>query len=183
MKRCAGYVALAELRPEPRILNELGRGRVVGMGILPVGSEKKSRLDPPEHGGQGATMRQGGFEIAIGQTEILAPRMTEYGIGGGGFGLTDLQRAEWGRLAGRQVEDTDLPTTLNQLGNRATHADLGIVRVGSYDEGVKHDQVSLIDQGEVGKSSLHQLHKPRLSSGYLNNESPRASTIGRKLYS
>ncbi len=69
----AGDVGLGQLAPEPRVLDQLGCGRVVGVGILPEGGEDKTRPDLAEYGRKGAAIEETGFQASIGQAEVLPP--------------------------------------------------------------------------------------------------------------
>ena len=68
---------LGQLAPEPRVLDELGRGGVVGVGVFPVGGEHQPGPHLAEDGGQGTAMGQGRLQAAVGQAEVLPPGVAQ----------------------------------------------------------------------------------------------------------
>ena len=85
VKRLAGDVRFGELAPESGVFDQLGRGGVVGVGVLPVGREDQPRPHLAKNGRQGPAMKQRGLEAPIGKAEVLPPGASQRGVGRGGL--------------------------------------------------------------------------------------------------
>ncbi len=83
--RCAFQIGTAEFRPESGIVARLLAATMIGMSILPVGSEYQSRLCIFVFRKTSASLRRASkvAEAAIGKIETVSPDDTENT--GGGF--------------------------------------------------------------------------------------------------
>ena len=117
---------------------------MVGVGVFPIGGEQEPRPGFSERRRKRPAMFQGRFEVAVGQPQIRPPRASKRLVRGDGFARARFQTAERRRLAGREVEDADLPAGPQQRNDRPSHPQLRVIRVRGDHQGVKHETLGKI---------------------------------------
>ena len=110
-----------------RGIDQCTGGHMIGMGVLPIGSEQDSWPQKTKGRRQLGSRGKRRFKGSIRQPQIASPGEPEHGRGGIGLAATNFRRAKRRWLSAGQIENANSCLLGQQQENRTANTEFGIV--------------------------------------------------------